>query len=197
MRTLRLIRIWCLFLASVLAVNPSASAGMIEPSVCTSETSPLSRLASETIARANISPKMSSGERCVVYQRQFMAAVKLREAAVRCGDGNDRDHIVARLDGAIEAMNSGIAENCGLQYGPSVERALRHRVCRSGSKGKGRPGVEELEIIRLNIERYRRLLQTDLNEGTRRAIQAMLAEFERKLVPRKTQIHKAEHRTSQ
>jgi hypothetical protein len=42
--------------------------------------------------------------------------------------------------------------------------------------------MEEVEIIRLNVERYRRLLQTDLDEQTRRAAQAMLAEFERKLV---------------
>jgi hypothetical protein len=42
--------------------------------------------------------------------------------------------------------------------------------------------MEEVEIIRLNVERYRRLLRTDLDEQTRRATQAMLAEFERKLV---------------
>jgi hypothetical protein len=42
--------------------------------------------------------------------------------------------------------------------------------------------MEEVEIIRLNVERYRRLLQTNLDEQTRRATQAMLAEFERKLV---------------
>jgi hypothetical protein len=37
--------------------------------------------------------------------------------------------------------------------------------------------MEEVEIIRLNVERYRRLLQTNLDEQTRRATQAMLAEF--------------------
>ena len=42
--------------------------------------------------------------------------------------------------------------------------------------------MEEVEIVRLNVERYRRLLQTNLDEQTRRATQAMLAEFERKLV---------------
>jgi len=115
MRTLRLNRIWCLFLVPVLALTTSASAGTIEPSVCTSETSPLSRVASETIARVNVSQKMSSGERCVAYQLQFMAAVKVRDAVTRCGDGNDRNGLVARLDNAIEAMNSGIAENCGLE----------------------------------------------------------------------------------
>src|ERR1700758_5332734 len=95
MRTLSLICTWVLLLVPVLAVTTSAAAGMIEPSVCTSETSPLSRQASETIARVNISPKVSSGERCVAYQRQFMAAVKLREAVVRCADDNDRNRIVA------------------------------------------------------------------------------------------------------
>ena len=62
------------------------------------------------------------------------------------------------------------------------------RVCAGGvSEGKRTTGMEENAIIRLNIERYRRLLQTELNEGTRRAIQAMLDEFERKLRPRETQ----------
>ena len=41
--------------------------------------------------------------------------------------------------------------------------------------------MEEVEIIRLNVERYRRLLRTNLDEQTRRAVQAMLAEFECKL----------------
>ena len=43
--------------------------------------------------------------------------------------------------------------------------------------------MEEMEIIRMNVERYRRLLQANLDERTRWIIQAMLAECELKLVP--------------
>jgi len=39
----------------------------------------------------------------------------------------------------------------------------------------------EVEIIRLNIERFRRMLQTELDESTRRAVRSMLEEFEAKL----------------
>jgi hypothetical protein len=42
--------------------------------------------------------------------------------------------------------------------------------------------MEEAEIIRLNVELYRRLLQTDLDERTRDVVQAMLFEFELKLL---------------
>ena len=45
--------------------------------------------------------------------------------------------------------------------------------------------MKEVDIIRLNVERFRRLLQTDLDERTRHAIQAMLAEFELELVRQK------------
>ena len=41
--------------------------------------------------------------------------------------------------------------------------------------------INEVEIIRLNIERYRRMLQTKLDENARRDIQKMLDEFETKL----------------
>lgn len=47
--------------------------------------------------------------------------------------------------------------------------------------------MEEKEIIRLNIERYRRLLQTVLDERARWVIQAMLAECELKLALRSRQ----------
>jgi hypothetical protein len=42
--------------------------------------------------------------------------------------------------------------------------------------------MEHIDIIRLNIERYRRLLRTNLDEDTRRATERMLGEFETKLV---------------
>ena len=38
-------------------------------------------------------------------------------------DGNDRNRIVARLDDAIEALNNGIAENCGLEWSVSADSA--------------------------------------------------------------------------
>lgn len=41
-----------------------------------------------------------------------------------------------------------------------------------------RSAINEVEIIRLNIERYRRMLQTDLDDATRRTVQRMLDEFE-------------------
>jgi hypothetical protein len=103
------------FLVLALAVATSASAGMLEPSICRSDASPVSRLVSEPLAKADVLAKMSRGERCVAYQHHFLAAVKAREVLTNCRDGNDRDRIVARLDGAIETMNSGIAENCGLE----------------------------------------------------------------------------------
>jgi hypothetical protein len=87
---------------------------MLRPPACRSDHSPVSRLVSETIARVEVLAKMSGGERCAAYQHDFFAAVKAREAVASCG-GTERDRSVARLDGAIEAMNSGIAENCGLE----------------------------------------------------------------------------------
>jgi predicted component of type VI protein secretion system len=41
--------------------------------------------------------------------------------------------------------------------------------------------MNEVEIIRLNIERYRRMLETESDETARRAIQKMLEEFENRL----------------
>jgi hypothetical protein len=41
--------------------------------------------------------------------------------------------------------------------------------------------MDATEIIRLNVERYRRMLRTDLDEITRRTIQGLLGEFEAKL----------------
>jgi hypothetical protein len=48
--------------------------------------------------------------------------------------------------------------------------------------------MEEMEIIRMNVERYRRLLQANLDERTRWTIQAMLAECELKLVLKRRQL---------
>ncbi len=41
--------------------------------------------------------------------------------------------------------------------------------------------MKDIEIIRLNIERYRQMLQGELDSATRRAIETMLREFEAKL----------------
>jgi hypothetical protein len=43
------------------------------------------------------------------------------------------------------------------------------------------PVVNELEIIRLNIERYQRMLQIAVDDAARQAIKNMLEEFEAKL----------------
>ena len=40
--------------------------------------------------------------------------------------------------------------------------------------------MDELEIVRLNVERYRRMLQTESDKTARLAIQKMLEEFETK-----------------
>jgi hypothetical protein len=36
----------------------------------------------------------------------------------------------------------------------------------------------EIEIIRLSMERFRRMLQTETNESARRTIESMIREFE-------------------
>jgi hypothetical protein len=41
--------------------------------------------------------------------------------------------------------------------------------------------MDEVEIIRLNVERYRRMLQTEADEAARQAVQKLLKEFEAKL----------------
>ncbi len=41
--------------------------------------------------------------------------------------------------------------------------------------------MNELEIIRLNVERYRRMLQIEVDETVRQAIKNILEEFETKL----------------
>ena len=41
--------------------------------------------------------------------------------------------------------------------------------------------MNEVEIIRLNVERYRRILKIEVDETIRQAIQKMLEEFEAKL----------------
>jgi hypothetical protein len=41
--------------------------------------------------------------------------------------------------------------------------------------------MNEGEIIRLNVERFRRMLRTEADESARRAIQQILMEFEAKL----------------
>lgn len=41
--------------------------------------------------------------------------------------------------------------------------------------------MDEVEIIRLNIERFRHMLETELDQSTRRVIKKILDEFESKL----------------
>jgi hypothetical protein len=109
-----LIRRYFLPVLPILAFSASATTGVIEPFACRSEPSPVSRIMRETTASVNMLAKTSGADRCAAYQHLFLEAVKAREALVICSQGDDRDRSVARLDGAIEAMNSGIAENCGL-----------------------------------------------------------------------------------
>jgi hypothetical protein len=42
--------------------------------------------------------------------------------------------------------------------------------------------LNEVEIVRLNVERYRRMLQVETDELARLAIQKILMEFEAKLL---------------
>ncbi len=53
--------------------------------------------------------------------------------------------------------------------------------------------VNEVEIIRLNIERFRRMLQTDLDETARWPIKKMLDEFESKLPAESAGQSRQEH----
>jgi hypothetical protein len=48
--------------------------------------------------------------------------------------------------------------------------------------------MDELEIIRLNVERYPRLLQTEADEGAWRAIQKMLERVRGQAFPGKAKI---------
>ena len=102
-----------LFLVPALLAAAPASAGMLAPPACRSDLSPASRIVSEAMATVEVLAKMSGGKRCAAYQDQFLAAVRARDVLANCRDGADRDRSVARLDSAIEVMNSGIAENCG------------------------------------------------------------------------------------
>jgi hypothetical protein len=100
---------------SPLKAAMSEKRGMLEPSTCKDDPSPVSRLVNETISRVDVLARLSGAERCAAYQHNFLAAVQAREIIANCRDGTDRDRSVARLDGAIETLNSGIAENCGLE----------------------------------------------------------------------------------
>lgn len=103
----------CLPVVSVLVLSGTASAGVLDPSSCRTDPLPLSRLATETVAKAEVLARMTRPERCAAYEHHFLAAVHARELVTGCRDGSDHARSVARLDGAIEAMNNGIAENCG------------------------------------------------------------------------------------
>jgi hypothetical protein len=102
-----------LFAVCPLALAAPATARMPELSGCRSDALLLSRVVSETTASAQLLANTSQRERCAVYRHLFLNAVRARDAAVSCNAGGDLGRSVARLDGAIEAMNGGIAENCG------------------------------------------------------------------------------------
>lgn len=51
--------------------------------------------------------------------------------------------------------------------------------------------VDEIDIIRLNIERYRRLLKTEADQSARLAIEKILKEFEAKLSIAEPRDHRA------
>lgn len=102
----------CLPVVSVLVVSVTASAGVLEPSSCSTDPLPLLRVATESVAKTEVLARMTAPERCAAYRHHFLAAVHARERVSSCRGGTERDRSVARLDGAIEAMNSGIAENC-------------------------------------------------------------------------------------
>jgi hypothetical protein len=51
--------------------------------------------------------------------------------------------------------------------------------------------MDDVEIIRLNVERYRRLLHTEVDETVRVAIQKMLKEFEAKLSSARPRANRA------
>ncbi|MGD0023514.1 MAG: hypothetical protein ABSC37_02650 [Xanthobacteraceae bacterium] len=51
--------------------------------------------------------------------------------------------------------------------------------------------MNEVDIIRLNVERFRRMLQTEADESARRAIQQILKEFEAELFSARPRSNRA------
>ncbi len=105
----------CLFLVPVLLAVAPASARMLAPSACSTDLSPAAKIVSETVAKVEMLAKMRGGKSCAAYQDHFLVAVRARDVIVSCRHGAGHDPSVARLDAAIDAINSGIAENCGLE----------------------------------------------------------------------------------
>jgi hypothetical protein len=58
----------------------------------------------------------------------------------------------------------------GNEFAKARERAMPYAA-----------SADDIDIIRLNIERYRRLLKTEVDESARLLIQKILKEFEAKL----------------
>ncbi len=96
--------------------------------------------------------------------------------SARPGEEDGPHHVRVLVGADVEADRSGQGAAKGRSAGKYAIRSTgrrKIRVCQ-------RSAMDELEIIRLNIERYQRMLETESNETTRQSIQRMLAEFEAK-----------------
>lgn len=65
-------------------------------------------------------------------------------------------------------------------------RSSRGSYARQGRRETGAAGqqevlVEEMEIIRLNIARFKRMLETETSDASRQTIEGLIREFERML----------------
>jgi hypothetical protein len=95
-----------------LMLSAITAAGAIEAAACGRGSSPASILISDTIAAVEARTNRRGAERCLAYRQGFLAAVHARDVVARCGDDAEARRGIPRLDGAIERLNSGIAESC-------------------------------------------------------------------------------------
>ena len=76
---------------------------------------PVTKLVGEMMASVAVLAKASGADRVRCLSASVLVAVKAREAVAVWEARAYCDWSVARLDRVIEAMNSGIAENCRLE----------------------------------------------------------------------------------
>ena len=103
---------------------------------------------------------------------------------------SDRSSHWGKQDVRVTELHEMVKTKCQAADRPVVACG---KLCRSGERGflptsraiSGFDVLDEIEIIRLDVERYRRMLQIEVDETARQAIQKILMEFEAKLVSHK------------
>ena len=98
-------------LAFALLANPTM-ASATDASVC-GQLRDLSaaRLRWEAVRKSRVDPAKSEMS-CRSYGTNFVEAVTVRQAAVTCRDGIDRQRLLELLDSEIDAFNDLIATRC-------------------------------------------------------------------------------------